>query len=243
MIVNKIFCEGDSDSVLVQYLLDRIYGYSYDKEKKCLVHSSQADNSVYIENLNGITNLKNKIDDNVLFIKNAEVTKSKFIVIIDNDSQEELQQRIQEISDVFDKYDCVYSDLSVSQWNDIKIDNVFYGDIVIQLYIIVLPPEREGALELFLLDNLKGTDSTGDEEKIIEKCENFIDCISQCEAAKRKKYLQNRRNVVKAKFNTYFSVATPNEAFKQRQDILKKVEWERFDLMQTTFACFGELLK
>ena len=56
-----------------------------------------------------------------------------------------------------------------------------------------------------------------------------------------RKYLNRRRLITKAKFDTYFSIRTSAAQFVERQDILKNVNWEEYEAIQKQFVLLKEL--
>ena len=99
---------------------------------------------------------------------------------------------------------------------------------------MIIPFEDNGAMETFLLNAIRKNNSY--DEQIIDKCNKFVDCIDP-----NKKYLSSPRYVTKAKFNTYFSIRLPVENFTERQDIVKKVQWEKYTKIQKDFEKLGEI--
>lgn len=91
-----------------------------------------------------------------------------------------------------------------------------------------------GALETFLLDAIAEKDEY--DRRIIEKCRNFVDVIDP-----ERRYLHKRRYMTKAKFDVYFSVRTAAEQFVERQNILRNVEWEKYNKIQSSFGKLEEL--
>jgi hypothetical protein len=59
---------------------------------------------------------------------------------------------------------------------------------------------------------------------------------------KKKKYLNKRRYIKKAKFDVYFSVRTAAEQFVERQNILKNIPWENYTAIQESFEKLGDLI-
>ena len=106
--------------------------------------------------------------------------------------------------------------------------------IIFRILLLLIPFEETGALETFLL-NAIGKDNSYD-NNIIQKGNSFVDTIDP-----EKKYLNSRRYITKAKFDVYFSVRTAAEQFSERQNILKGVKWEEYELIQNSFKKLKEL--
>ena len=71
---------------------------------------------------------------------------------------------------------------------------------------------------------------------IIDKCNTFIDDVDP-----EARYLNSRRIITKAKFDTYFSVRTLAEQFGERANILKNVKWENYTKLQMDFLKLKDL--
>ncbi len=102
-----------------------------------------------------------------------------------------------------------------------------------KLLPLVIPFDEHGAIETFLLETLKDGDKY--DASVIDRGNKLVDDVA---SDSEKKYLKHRRDITKAKFNVFFSVAVPAEQFTQRQDILKNVSWEQYDNFR---ECFKEL--
>ncbi len=238
--MKRVFCEGDTDTTLVQYIFENMYGFSYNYREKTTVGLKNNDIEIVIDNIGGITRLNDRFSLFFEAIKNED-GNSDVIIVLDNDSNEELVESIKILEEVLEENLAEFEELKTNCWNIIKTQNSFEEDIDLNLWIIVLPQNREGALETFLLDCLKESepDTLGE---IILKCENFIDEMAELDSVKEKYYLKHRREIIKAKFNTFFCIATANNAFSQRHNILKDIKWEEFDLVHSTFSCFNDII-
>ena len=113
--------------------------------------------------------------------------------------------------------------------NQSDIEDTWYRKI-----IIFTDNDEAGALETFLLNSIKDKDSY--EKEIIEKGDNFVESVDP-----EKKYLKHRKLVTKAKFDVYFSIRTPAKAFRERQDILKNIPWEKYIGVRKEFKKYAEL--
>ena len=91
-----------------------------------------------------------------------------------------------------------------------------------------------GAMETFLLNTIGANDSY--DKTIIEECNQFVERVDP-----QKRYLTSRRYITKAKFDTYFSIRTPVQQYTERQNILKNVQWEEYNHIQTAFDKLGEI--
>ena len=107
-------------------------------------------------------------------------------------------------------------------------------EIQFSILLLIIPFEENGSMETFLLNAVGSKDPY--DKMIIDQCNQFVERIDP-----EKKYLTSRRYITKAKFDTYFSIRTPAEQYAERQNILKNVEWEQYNHIQTAFQKLGEL--
>ena len=105
---------------------------------------------------------------------------------------------------------------------------------LINFKLFVIPFEENGALETFLLNAISQNDEY--DKEIINKGNIFVDEIDS-----EKRYLNRRRYITKAKFDVYFSVRTSAEQFTERQNILRNINWEKYEEIQESFKKLKEL--
>ena len=98
----------------------------------------------------------------------------------------------------------------------------------------MIPFEENGSMETFLLNAVGSKDPY--DKMIIDQCNQLVERIDP-----KKKYLTSRRYITKAKFDTYFSIRTPAEQYAERQNILKNIECEQYNHIQTAFQKLGDL--
>ena len=97
-----------------------------------------------------------------------------------------------------------------------------------------IPFTENGALETYLLDCI--SDSNEYDKEIINKGNSFVDTIDP-----EARYLHQRRLRTKAKFDVYFSVRTAVEQYYERQNILRSVAWENYEMIRNDFKLFEDL--
>ena len=119
-------------------------------------------------------------------------------------------------------------------WTSVEYSNGRNRKVNAQILLLVIPFEDTGAMETFLLKAIAQRDSY--DAAIINKCTNFVDTVDV-----EKRYLSKRRYITKSKFDVYFSIRTAVDQFQQRQDILKNIEWEKYELIQNGFKLLKDL--
>lgn len=151
------------------------------------------------------------------------------VIITDRDETGTESSFIQSIKDVLTGEKIILSEkIENNQWTACEMVTQAGDRIQMKLLVMVIPFEKNGAMETFLLDAIASQDTY--DKNIIEECKDFID---NTDAEHR--YLTGRRLITKAKFDTFFCVRTAAEQFNQRRDIIKNIPWEKYTAIQKDF--------
>lgn len=247
-----IICEGNTDLVCIQYFLETVHGWEYNKKlnhKLSKINSmkqfSNNGNILLIAESGGCSKIKEVFDEILDF--NFNLTKpddafDKIVIVSDRDDNNSEEILFNDIKLKTDKYKTTSFQLANNQWTFLSYTNNIGDYVALHILPLIIPLDGKGAIETFLLNALMTKSKEDDPEKIdyhvINQCNGFIDNIN-C----YNKYLTNRRDKIKAKFNTVFSVMTPAEAFNRRRDILKSIQWEKYELIQEGFKELKKLHK
>lgn len=177
--------------------------------------------------------LRNIVEYNNLSAKHEAF--ERVIIITDHDEIGTESEISKKVENILAEGNVIITDkVSNDKWIECTYKNGHGKELQFQFLLLVIPFEKTGAMETFLLDAVSKKDEYDSE--IIRKGNDFIDSIDP-----EKRYLSKRRYITKAKFDVYFSVRTAATQFVERQDILKNVEWEDYAALQTGFAKLGEL--
>lgn len=245
---NVIICEGSTDYVLLQYYMRKAYQWSDDpsrqqgilkmdrQKSRNLVKGSDVLTVMSTGGCSRLSSgLKEVLNRNYLSDPGLSDIYNKIVIITDRDETETETAFIEQIDKVLNEYSIVYDkELENDCWISCEMHSQIGKVIRFDILLLIIPFEKNGAMETFLLDAISEKDSY--DKEIIDKCIDFVESIDF-----RKKYLTSRRYITKAKFDTYFSIRTPAEQFTERQKILKNVEWEKYTSIQTAFQKLGEL--
>ena len=232
-----ILCEGGTDLTLIQYFMEKANNWQYDKQVK-LFKLKQAkqlknnENILIIGATGGCSEIPKYFSD-VLesnrYSSTPEETYTNIVIITDRDevgSFDEIKDKILEklnLNGIEIEKDIENNSL------DGKMDLINF-----KILLLVIPFEENGALETFLLNAISKNDDY--DKEIINKGNRFVDEIDS-----EKRYLNRRRYVTKAKFDVYFSVRTSAEQFTERQNILRNINWEKYEEIQESFKKLKEL--
>lgn len=230
-----IFCEGTTDLVLIQCVLQYRYGWKYkgfleNAETNKLLKRTlvKAESTIEIRRCVGIMNIPyelKELQDQIAFSKTEELI-DKVIVVIDHDTISSNREFIDKVNSSLGT--CFSEDVVNTEitW---KINNAFIGEINLSLLIHCIPEYEIGAIENVMLEALAIDDI---EKMIIERSNCFITDVSH----QQNRYLQKKSLIVKAIFNTYFAIRTPEETPTERSRILRAYDWKHNEVLNKCFA-------
>lgn len=232
-----ILCEGGTDLTLLQYYLEKVHDWKYDKTESELNifrirkwFKKNNGNKLLIGACGGVKNIPAKFDD-ILDYNSISDDEGfdKIIIVTDRDEHTTVSEFDTCIKEkLMNREISIDGDIENNMWKQIRYTDELGQQKVIEMILLVIPFEEKGALETFLLNALSYADDT--EEKVINQCNAFIDNIDT-----DGKYLTSRRHITKAKFDVYFSIRTPLEQFTERRTILRGVNWEEYTEIQIQF--------
>lgn len=232
----RILCEGTTDLLLLQFILQYKYGWTYSGfvenaetnrlVKRVLIKDGD---KIEINSCGGISNIPRfmeEVKQMVRYSTRQEELYQKVIVMIDHDtitSNSEFLYRLNtELSGDFDEN-------YMNCWNPWPVESQMFGMINVDLYIKCVPDYEVGAIENVMLDALN-IDAV--EDDLINKSTEFIRDIS----IRQKRYLQKKSRISKAIFNTYFSIRAPEEKYDERARILSRFDWENNEILNMNFG-------
>ena len=232
----KIFCEGTTDLLMIQYVLQYKYGWKYQGflenaesnrlRKKVL---KREEDVVEIESCGGITNIPKRMQELQEQLENStkeEELIDKVIILIDHDTISSNHEFLEMINEKLESH---FEDDDMNRETKWIVNNEILDPIKVNIFIKSLPEEESGAIEQIMLEALK-TDKV--EELLIGDSQEFI----EEQAGKQKRYLQKKSLVSKAIVNTYFAIRIPEEKYDERARVLKAYNWKENDVLNTSFS-------
>lgn len=239
-----ILCEGGTDSTLIQYFMREANNWSDNGKSKVSLNLNYArdlkkEEKILTIGATGgcskiISYFEKAIERNILSSEKDEIFNN-IVIISDRDEISTTNEFEKNIENVLSENNIdINTNITNDLWVECYAKNAQNKKIQFRILLLLIPFEETGALETFLL-NAIGKDNSYD-NNIIQKGNSFVDTIDP-----EKKYLNSRRYITKAKFDVYFSVRTVAEQFSERQNILKGVKWEEYELIQNSFKKLKEL--
>lgn len=231
-----ILCEGTTDLILLQLLLQYRYDYRYHgyEEEKCTNRLVQRivkkqDDFVEIHSCGGINNIPYelaKVKDKMVYATQADEIYDRVIVMIDHDT---ISSNGEFLNQINAEIGTSWSESDLSQWLEWEITNTFDESMKLQFYCESVPSEGTGRIENVMLAALN---TDGIEDEIIIKCTSQIQEIKDMQ----ERYIKNESAKYKAIFNTYFAIRTPEEKYDERAKILKAYNWKDNSVLQEQFG-------
>ncbi len=247
-----ILCEGKTDAILISYFLEQFdwqfskkgmqINLPVDKDNEVFSwyrHPNKPDQELAIWGVGGYSNIQPKLKyiTESIQVQPEEQFQNRFnkiVLFVDNDTGNFNQH----ISDMDEWLKISGIDLldqiELQEWLNAEVELLGNQQkYPIKLLSIILPPESKGNLEVFLLNALK--ENSDDERILVEEAEKFINKIP------KETYLVKDRLKVKAQLGSVLSVMSPDWVFTSLDERLKKVNWEKLELVFTAYQKLRDL--
>lgn len=232
MMITYILCEGRTDSHLVGFYLESVKNYSYNSKPKLTIENEENKNIINLKNekedqitilsTGGKTKIKNNLKEIIErnhFERDEEKIIRNVIVIIDRDSDND--------SELINYIDNRIK--NINKWNKIKIENQLFGEININIFPLSIPLEEPGALEKFVINSLKKSNSEND-KMVINKLDELIDKLKNVDYLQKNNNsndTSNERYREKAKLGCYLSIYSPDWSLDEITKKIKQIEWTK----------------
>lgn len=241
-----ILCEGETDQIVLSEYFCHMYGFKFSRGAKnkpfgnaeCrytrgadqldIVYVSGNDFSEYVQKVLKINQL------------NTGNTYTHMAVISDHDSDEEIQQRWQGIAEVISGACSCAFHIKENQWLNLVQPSAFGESLPLKCLFLSIPLTGEGALETFLL---KAIEYESGNSFLAQESKRFV-----AELIKKKgslsddewnpAFLKSIRMQVKAPLGVFFGVAWPDRAFNDAREMFKRIPWQKYRQIQTSFQVF-----
>lgn len=234
---NIILCEGQTDLLFLQYYMRTINHWNDAGNPKLNFlpkarQFTKSNDYLVIAQCGGCSNIIDKIRSLVernSLIPNINERFDNIIVVTDHDDIQyefEIKNNLQQL--------CHIDSVENNEWCTSYFENFMNEDYTTNFLLIMIPFTQCGAMETLLLDSIAEKDDY--DKDIINQCNQLIDNID-----KEKRYLTHRRHVIKAKFNTYFSIRVPEDFYTERQKIFQSFPWENYPYLMNVLSKLNTL--
>ena len=240
-----ILCEGKTDAILISYLLCKVSGWHFSKgNKKMNISVNERKNQsanwyirdndeLLICGVGGKNNFSEFFADKIydlLCLYQKGDTFDKIVVIEDKDTDEtdtvenSIKNSLQPIA----------QQVKNNEWKTNEYEDSFKKTAKIDLLALIIPFEYEGALERVMLNSLK---EDINKKAIVECSETFVEEIKEI----AKTYIKNPRLELKSKLGVAFAVLSQMKVFSVIDELIKSVDWEKYDNIKKVFGKILEL--
>lgn len=240
-----ILCEGCTDAILLSYYLGKMYGWCYSKKAprsytKIEAESNQeinwykrGEDNLLIYGVGGkdnFVNVINKYVSQILQNYPEDDSFSRIIIVADKDDKE-----ISEIEVLHQQWLSPYAQgVKNSQWIENSFIDNFGNKQKLSTLSIIIPSEKQGALETTLLDAISENEY---DKVIVEQSEVFVKNIRPI----AEKYIKTDRLALKAHLATVFAVMSQEKVFSQLDLLIKEVPWEKSKILRECFSLLEEI--
>ncbi len=234
-----ILCEGITDAILISYYLGEVSNWEYVKAKNAPfekfsdnINWYKTQNDYYCAIWSVGSHDFAKAIYSIIEKEKLEHSIENIIIVTDHDDEEAETKRFSDIQDIFLVNQFSLSN-SLSTSFDVTIVDSFQNRNVISIQYLLVPNNKIGALETFMLDAL--TEQDNDKKKVIEQVDNFVNNFDS------NKYLTKRREKIKAKLGISLSIFSPDKIFTTMNELLKSVHWSKFETTNKQFQILKDL--
>lgn len=240
--MNKlILCEGTTDAIFLSYYLDKKVGWKYCNRppKEIMIKENSIEESIncykkdddmlLICGVGGKDRMKSFFEHNIKNMVLHADTFQKIAVILDKDKNkiESIEKHVAAILSP------VITVVKNNKWRRNHYTNAYKLKKEIEMLLVVIPNENQGALETIMLDAIS---ENPDDKIIVDEAESFVEKIRNNAA----RYIRNDRLELKAKLGVTWAIQYPEKTFKLMNEQIISVPWEKSKILND---CFSELIK
>lgn len=240
-----ILCEGATDAILLSYYLIRVGGWSYSKKgpagMKIKVDPSHQETAEWYtrgEDRLLICAVGSKSSFGIFFdrhiagplVKSEVESFSRVALLIDRDeeSEQDITQNIRDALPMIAKH------AENNVWVPHEYEGPFRQTKQLQFLLLIIPCDRQGALETLLLDAISEDPY---DKNIVEQSMAYVDRI----APNADRYIGKRRLILKAYLGVTWAIQSPQKVFRFIDEQLREVPWETSSVLREIFQKLIEL--
>lgn len=240
--MNKlILCEGKTDAILLSYYLEKTCGWAYCKAPKGFTirvdekHGESAcwyrreNEYLLICGVGGKNNFKNFFREKIKASVIDANAFSKIAVVTDRD--EDSEHTI--LEKLLEDFNPIVSQIHNQQWVTNYYENSFKQQSCIDFLLVIIPPDKEGALESLLLEAIS---ENVEDKALVERNIAYIEEIQPIAV----RYISKKRLKLKACLGVTWAIQYPEKLFSYIDEQITSVSWENSQVLST---CFAQLLR
>lgn len=238
MMTELMLVEGVSDVQLISYYLQNVYGWKHEKSNRLGIVAldehdrieslSKNENQLVLCGVGGNGRFahfvkKHRVNDMII---ERDIASIMIVTDRDEDSTAKIVRTINSSLD----------DISVKagKWVENRIKDSFGQFKNIHTYLLIVPENKEGALERVIIDALKDIPQ---ETALIREVIQFIGSLKKGLVTE----LNQTSKADKATVGTFFSVRDPKNAMRSFGTFISKIDWSKSKSLNELFSPFGDL--
>lgn len=238
--MNKlILCEGKTDAILLSYYLEKTCGWMHRKALKSLEIKaderknesaywySKGEDNLLICGVGGKDNFHQFFQQKVQPAMIASSAFSKIAVVTDRDDRtvaaikKSLRTALHPIVD----------HIKNNEWITNHYQNSFSQEMAVDFLLLIIPIEKEGALETLLLDSISENEY---DKQIVQRSVAYVEDIQPL----ADRYIHKPRLKLKACLGVTWAIQSPEKVFSFIDEQIRSVKWEESEILA---QCFQEL--
>ena len=240
MMTELILVEGVSDVQLISYYLQNVYGWKHEKENNLQIKPldghehieslSKKGNQVVLCGVGGNGKFAHFVEQHRINCIIVEKDISSLMVVTDRDEASDARIRNQ-INSALEQIS-----VECNHWKKNLIQDSFGQAKSIDTYLLIIPADKQGALERVIIDALN---DIPEETALMGEMEQFIDALKVGPVPD----LNQTNNANKATVGTFFSVRYPKKAMRSFEVFISKIDWSKSESLNRLFLpfqCLGE---
>jgi hypothetical protein len=238
--MNKlILCEGKTDAILLSYYLESTCGWTHRNAPKSLAIKvdeikgesaywyAKNNESLLICGVGGKNNFSSFFKEKILHTMVDSNAFSRIAVVTDRDDQEE-----QSIIDSFRLlFRPIITEVESDIWVSNSYENSYKQEAFADFLLVIIPADKEGALETLLLDAISENEY---DKTIVKRSIAYINEIQPL----ANEYIHKKRLKLKACLGVTWAIQYPEKIFSFIDNQIRSVKWEE---SQVLAQCFHQL--
>lgn len=236
--MNKlILCEGKTDAILLSYYLEKTCGWTHRNAPISLAIKAdeskgesaywyrKEDESLLMCGVGGKDKFSSFFKEKIHPILFDTSAFSKIAIVTDRDNREE-----QSILDFFraSLYPII-TNIANQSWVNNIYENSYKQHAIVDFLLIVIPEDKEGALETLLLEAISEKEY---DKTIVKRSIAFVDEIQPVAT----EYISKKRLKLKAYLGVTWAIQYPEKIFSFIDEQIRSVEWEGSQILAQFFS-------
>lgn len=240
MMTELMLVEGVSDVQLISYYLQNVYRWEYVKgnslgiypldEHDHIENLSKNGNQLVLCGVGGNGRFAHFIEQHRINSMIIEKEITSLMIVTDRDT-EPIVKISSRINGALEK-----ARVRAGEWLDNTIQDSFGQQKSIYTYLMIVPADKQGALERVIIDALK---DLPEETELVQEVILFIESLREREGLVPE--LDKNNKADKATFGTFFSVRNPQNAMRAFGAHISKIDWSKSESLHELFLPFQDL--